>query len=181
MALERIDIDTLSLNPMTMIGCEWWAICTGNEGRERNAMCASWGQMGSLWERADGTPHRGLPTITVFVRPQRHTRELLDREDYFSVCVLPAEYRRALAYLGAHSGRDEDKFAATGLTPIDLDGTTAVAEANLCFVCRKLYAAPLVEEGFVDRGLVDRNYPDKDFHQVYVGEIIAGYANRQHA
>ena len=42
----------------------------------------------------------------------------------------------------------------------------------MVFVCRKLYQAPLVESGFVDNGLIDFNYPEKDFHEMYIGEIV---------
>lgn len=42
----------------------------------------------------------------------------------------------------------------------------------MIFVCRKLYHAPLLENGFVDQTLVEHNYPKKDFHEMYVGEII---------
>lgn len=42
----------------------------------------------------------------------------------------------------------------------------------MVLVCRKLYQAPLLEEGFVDKGLIDFNYPKKDFHEMYIGEIL---------
>lgn len=78
----------------------------------------------------------------------------------------------ALEYLGSHSGRNEDKIKATGLTPVFSDESTYFAEADLVFICRRLYQAPLLEDGYVDRELIDFNYPDKDFHEVYIGEIV---------
>lgn len=45
-------------------------------------------------------------------------------------------------------------------------------EADLVLICRKLYQAPLIEDGFIDRGLIDLNYPKKDYHEMYIGEII---------
>lgn len=74
--------------------------------------------------------------------------------------------------MGSHSGRSEDKAKNAGLTPTFIENTTAFAEASMVFVCRKLYYAPLVESGFVDQSLIESNYPDKDFHEMYVGEII---------
>lgn len=180
MTLHPIDIDSLRINPFTFVGLQWLAICAGTEERGYNAMCASWGQLGALWERRGpgSTPHRCLPTVSVFVRPQRHTRTLLDREEFFSVCSLPTDKRRALAYLGSHSGRDEDKLAASGLTPAFApQGTVYIAESDLVFICRKLYTAPLQQEGFIDTSLIATNYPELDFHHAYVGEIVAAYAS----
>ena len=45
-------------------------------------------------------------------------------------------------------------------------------EAELNIYCRKLYAAPITEAGFVDQNVCAQNYPQKDFHIMYIGEII---------
>ena len=74
----------------------------------------------------------GLPTAVVYVRPQRYTKELPDREDIFTLSVFGEGFRRALAYMGTHSGRGGDKRTETGLTP-----------------------------EFVDQTLVEHNYPKK--------------------
>ena len=77
-----------------------------------------------------------------------------------------------MGYLGSHSGKNEDKIQATGLTPVFSDGTTYFEEADLVFICRKLYQAPLLEKGYMDKELIDFNYPERDFHEMYVGEIV---------
>lgn len=172
MRFREVSAENLSLNPMTMIGGGWWLIGAGNEEAGYNAMTASWGHLGAVWERPGGKAHMGLPTAVVYVRPQRYTKELLDREDIFTLSVFGEGYRRVLAYMGTHSGRDGDKITEIGLTPEFVDGTVCFAEAEMVFVCRKLYHAPLLEDGFVDQTLVEHNYPKKDFHEMYVGEII---------
>jgi len=165
--MHEIDYKDLKLNPMTMIAKEWMLITAGSEATGCNTMTASWGHLGSIWGRGGG-----LPTAVIYIRPQRYTKEFVDREDYFTLSVLSEQYRKELAYLGSHSGRDEDKFAATGLTPAYIDGTSYVAEADLVFVCRKLYHAPLLEGGFTDPAIVEDSYPQRDFHEMYVGEIV---------
>ena len=81
-------------------------------------------------------------------------------------------YREQLTYLGTRSGRDEDKVAACGLTPV-FDGEVTYFEgAKLVLVCRKVFQAPLKEEYFLDRDLMDKAYPNRDFHDMYVGEIV---------
>ena len=168
--MREISYRDLVINPMTMFGDEWFALAAGSEGSGANAMTIAWGHMGSLWER-DSHANR-LPTVVVYVRPSRYTKELLDRESLFTLSLFDKDGKKALGYLGSHSGRESDKFAAAGLTPVFADGTVYCGEAKLAFICKKLYQAPLKEEGFIDRELVDFNYPLRDFHEMYIGEIL---------
>ena len=96
----------------------------------------------------------------------------MDREPLYTLCFFPEEHHSKLAYLGTHSGREEDKVAKVGLTPVFGEGYTYFAEASLVLVCRKLYQAPVVEEGFLDKAVLEDCYPQRDFHDLYVGEII---------
>jgi len=161
--MKEITIPELQMNPMTLIGNEWMLITAGNEGTGINTMTASWGHLGTLWSHS---------TSTIYVRPQRYTREFIDREEYYSLSFFPEGYKKQLGYLGSHSGRDEDKVAAVGFSPAFCDGVPYFSEANLVLICKKLYRAPLIEEGFVDKKIVEAHYPEKDFHDMYVGEIV---------
>lgn len=165
--MREVSYSDLKFNPMTMIAKEWMLVTAGTEERGYNTMTASWGHLGSIWGHGGGTP-----TAVVYIRPQRYTKQFVDREELFTLTVFPPEYKQALGYLGARSGRDEDKVAKVGLTPVFGDGYTYFAEAKLVLVCRKLYRAPLVEEGFVHKETVEENYPARDFHEMYVGEIV---------
>lgn len=169
--MKEIQISELNINPITMISDEWMLITAGTEDGY-NTMTASWGHIGSIWGHG-----RGGATTCVYIRPQRYTKEFVDREELYTLCVFPPEYKKALGYLGSHSGRDEDKVAKVGLTPVFSDGTTFFAEAKLVFVCRKLYRAPLIEEGFLDRKIIEDNYPNRDYHDLYIGEILKIYVN----
>ena len=165
--MKEISYKELQLNPMTMIGDTWWLITAGNEEHGFNTMTASWGQLGSIWGHSSG-----CPVAVVYVRPQRFTKEFVDREDTFTLSVMGDKFKKELAYLGSHSGKDEDKLSKVGFRPFFLDGTTAIEGAELVLVCRKLYAAPLKEEFFIDKTIVDEHYPEHDFHDMYIGEII---------
>ena len=166
--MKEISYKELAVNPMTMFGEEWFALAAGNEKDGANTMTIAWGHMGALWER--GSHANRLPTICVYVRPSRYTKELMDRERLFTLSLT--DNRKALGYIGSHSGRDGDKFAAAGLTPAYENGTVYCQDAKMVIVCRKLYQAPLKEEGFADKELIDFNYPLRDFHEMYIGEII---------
>ena len=42
----------------------------------------------------------------------------------------------------------------------------------MVFICRKIYQAPLLEEGFVDASILKFNYDRDDLHEMYIGEIL---------
>ncbi len=79
--------------------------------------------------------------------------------------------REALALCGKVSGRDGDKIKEAGLTPYFVDGTTAFEEAEMIFVCRKLYADEIKPEKFIATENDARWYPEKDYHTMYIAEI----------
>ena len=127
--MKEISVSELQLNPMTMIAKDWMLVTAGNAQRGFNTMTASWGHLGSIWGHGGG-----LPTAVVYLRPQRYTKEFVDREELFTITVFPEEYRKALGYLGSHSGRDGDKVAESGLTPVFEGEYTYFAEAKLTLV-----------------------------------------------
>ncbi len=161
--MKEISVDELYMNPITLIGEQWMLVTAGTQKTGYNTMTASWGHMGCLWN---------LPTSVIYIRPQRYTKEFVDREEYYSLSFFPEEYRKQLGYLGSHSGRHEDKVANVGMTPVFDEHTTWFQEANLVLICRKLYQAPLRQENFLDQAVAERNYPNKDYHDLYIGEIV---------
>lgn len=147
---------------------EDWMLVTAGPPDNFNTMTASWGGLGHLWN---------LPVSFVFVRPSRYTYEFMNREAHFTLSFFPAEYREALSYCGTHSGREVDKIAATGLTPVvGESGAVYFAEARLVLECRKLYAQDFTGESFVDVTVRQKMYGvATDFHRFYVGHIQRGW------
>ena len=164
--MKQIEFSQLQFNPFDLIAKDWMLVTAGNETRGYNTMTASWGHLGSIWGHGGGKA-----TAVIYVRPQRYTKEFVDREGMFTLTFFDESYHKALGYLGSHSGRDGDKVAHVGLTPVFSDDTTYFAEAKLVLICRKLYQAPLLESGFVDREVVEEHYPTRDFHDLYIGQI----------
>ena len=148
-----------------LIGKEWMLITAADKSQSGtkavNAMTASWGGLGILWNR---------PVAFVFIRPQRYTYSLVEESDRFSLCFLGEEYRDALRLCGTKSGRDIDKLAACGLNTQTEGDLPYIAESRLVLCCRKLYAADLEQAGFLLPELLD-NYKTGDFHRMYVVEI----------
>lgn len=161
MSFREVKAEDLKINPFTTIGKDWFLVTAGDE-KQYNTMTASWGGMGVLWRKN---------VVTIYIRPQRYTKEFVDKNDRFTLSVLGEEYRKALNVCGTKSGRDVEKFKEAGITPYFLDGTTAVEEAQMIFVCKKMYHQWMKEECFDDKEADSLCYPDKDYHMVYVAEI----------
>ncbi|MDJ1122346.1 flavin reductase [Olsenella sp. YH-ols2217] len=161
MDFVEIQPQDLQFNPFEMIGTDWMLVTAGNDSAW-NTMTASWGQMGTLWNK---------PVATIYLRPQRYTKEFVDQTDDFTLSFFGEEWHEALETCGSLSGRDADKALATGLAPMEVPGSMAFEQAELIVVCHKLYAQQLEEQDFVVPELVAQNYPNKDFHTMYVGRI----------
>ena len=102
--LEKIKPEDLSINPFTLIGKEWMLISAGTE-QKYNMMTASWGALGVFW---------GKNVASVYIRPQRYTLEFVNEQEYYALNFFEDSYKKALAYCGAHSGRDVDKARRAG-------------------------------------------------------------------
>ena len=161
MSFKEVKAEELTMNPFTKIGKEWLLITAGNE-EKCNTMTASWGAMGVMW---------GKNAVTVYIRPQRYTKEFVDSSDRLSISVLPNSYRKELQYLGTVSGRDEDKIEKAKLTVNKYEDVPYFEEGRLTFICRKLYAQEMEEKDFIDKSIIDSCYPNRDYHTMYVVEI----------
>ncbi|MFR7707963.1 MAG: flavin reductase [Alistipes inops] len=126
---KEIPADRMPGNVIEMIGRQWMLVTAGS-GEQCNTMTASWGGIGVIW---------GQPAATVYIRPQRYTREFVD-----------AEPRLTLSFMGrstagrwltaAHSGRTEEKIARAGLTVEHTPaGTPCIGGAEIVLECRKMY------------------------------------------
>lgn len=166
MIMKKITPQELNKNAFDLIGKQWAMITTKSADGKVNTMPASWGGVGILWHK---------PVTYIFLRPQRYTRELMDASETFSACFLPEEYRDQLKFCGAHSGRDTDKLTECGFDSITLDDTPALAQSEIVVTCRKLYRQKFDPACFIVPGLDEKNYPNKDYHYVYVGEILGVY------
>ncbi len=143
-----------------------WFVLTAGENKPGgyNSMTVSWGALGVIWHR---------PLAMVVVRPQRYTREFVERSATFSLCAFGEEHRGALNLLGTRSGRDSRKMAECGLTPIGLTQIPCpgFAEASLILECRKMYFDDL-EPGHFLADFIGPNYQG-DYHRMYFGEVLA--------
>ncbi|MEI6059859.1 MAG: flavin reductase [Bacteroidota bacterium] len=164
---QKIDPRDIRQNPFTLIDDDWFLLSAGNLNAF-NTMTASWGGMGILWNK---------PVVFCFVRPQRYTYKFMESEKLFTMSFFEETHREALSLCGKVSGRQTDKMKATGLKPIESPGGSVFYEqAKLMLECRKLYYTDIDPEHFFIEG-INANYPKKDYHRMYIGEILSSFNN----
>ena len=57
----------------------------------------------------------------------------------------------------------------------EIEGQPTFEEATLVLICKKLYAQEMKEECFMGTEEIERWYPDKDYHTMYMAEIVGAY------
>lgn len=149
-------------NAFTKIGNQWMLITAKDEKRV-NTMTASWGGFGVLW---------GKNVVYIFVRESRYTKQFVDKTDTLSLSFFSEDMKPMLGYMGRVSGRDEDKVEKANLTVKMVNNIPVFEEAKETLLCKKLFAGPILPEYFVDMDIDSKWYADKDYHTMYVVEIM---------
>jgi len=163
---KSINPQQLTANVFKLIGDDWLLITAGTP-EKFNMMTASWGGLGILW---------GKPVCFCFIRPQRYTCSLMEKNSVFTLSAFAGKHRDILEFCGTRSGREIDKAAATGLTPVTgKTGGVYFQEADLVMECRKIYFQDLEPGHFLDPA-IHHNYGNNDYHRMYIGEILIAWS-----
>lgn len=119
---------------------------TYDDAGKPNVMAAAWG--GICCSRP--------PCLSVSLRKATYTYGNIIAREAFTVNIASEQYVTEADYFGLVSGRDVDKFAATGLTPVKSDVVNApiIDEFPLSIECKLLHTLEI--------GL----------HTLFVGEIL---------
>lgn len=158
---KEINIKDFSPNPFE-IKDKWMLISAAKADGTVNTMTASWGSFGIMWNKE---------VVFIVIRPQRFTREFVESSESLSLTFFDDSYKKALAYLGKASGRDEDKITKAGLSVAMDNGVPYFEEAERVIFAKKLFVQRIEEAAFLDEKIIDRWYPEKDFHYLYIAEI----------
>ncbi len=159
---QTIDPKKLDKNLFSLLG-DRWALVTAGTAEQCNTMTVSWGGTGILWNQ---------PVVTIYLRPQRYTKEFVDWEEYFTLAFFGPEHHDHLALCGSKSGRDVDKVTECGFTVKTAPcGAPYFEEAELVFVCRKRFVQPMDPAAFPQE-YKERFYAQEDYHVMYIGEIV---------
>lgn len=140
-----------------------WALVSAGDLSHFNTMTIGWGGVGCLWNR---------PVATVYIRPNRYTYEFMESSEFFTVSFFAEEYRDALKILGSKSGRDCDKVALAGLTPVAAGNSVTFAQAQYTLVCKKLYHHDFDSEQMPEEIVQQFYKAGEPLHRAYYGEIV---------
>ncbi|NMC56346.1 MAG: flavin reductase family protein [Eubacteriaceae bacterium] len=143
-----------------------------------NCMTISWGMLGIEW---------GKPIFTVFIRENRHTKSLLDKNGEFTISVPYGEYdKKILNFCGTTSGRDTDKIKELDLTLVtpSVISVPAIKELPLTLECKVIYKQKQDENAVTQENKI-KYYPqyvdgffcgaNRDYHTAYYAEIVSAY------
>jgi flavin reductase (DIM6/NTAB) family NADH-FMN oxidoreductase RutF len=101
------------------------------------------------------------PMVAISIGNSRYSHKLISESGEF-VLAFPSEgMEDAVLFCGTHSGRDVDKFKATGLTPVKA----------------KYVKPPLIGEATVNMECKVVNAIKTGDHTIFVGEILTAYVS----
>lgn len=110
-----------------------------------------------------GTLCSDPPSVGISIRPERFSYNLINEADEFVVNLPRADQVDVTDYCGSVSGRNVDKWAACGLTPVPASKvrTPLIAECPVALECRVTHR--------LDLGV----------HHLFIGEVVAVQADEE--
>jgi flavin reductase (DIM6/NTAB) family NADH-FMN oxidoreductase RutF len=121
-----------SIGPKTLVyPTPVFIVGTYDNAGKPNAMTAAWG----------GICCSKPPCVAVSLRKARYSYDNLVERKAFTVNIASENYVKESDYFGIASGRNKDKFAATGLTPVASEQVDApfIEEFPFALECRLLH------------------------------------------
>ncbi len=134
-----------------------------------NVMTIGWGTLGIIW---------GRKIFVVLVRPSRYTYQFIEDSGEFTVNVPTREMSEWVAFCGAKSGRDVDKFAAyrMSVSPGQRIRAVTIDACPLVYECKVVHYNEVLPP-HLSPEIVAGSYPRGDFHRIYYGEIQGVFAH----
>lgn len=133
--------------PAVLVSC-------GSSRKEANLITIAWA----------GTICTNPAMLSISVRPERHSYDIIKREMQFTVNLTTADMARATDWCGVKSGRDFDKWSETGLTPVP-------GVNNSCFYVKE---SPLAIECRV------KDIIELGSHHMFIAEVLGVLADEKY-
>ncbi len=124
--------------------------CAGSNGKP-NIITLAWSMPVS----------RDPPIVAISIAPKRYSHKLIEETKEFVINIPTISILRQTFYCGKTSGRDVDKFKESGLTPAPA----------------KKVKVPIIRECVAHLECKLLNQFEIGDHTLFVGEVIAAYAN----
>ena len=112
-----------------------FAVGTYNESGNPNVMTAAWG----------GICCSSPPCVAISLRKATYTYGNIVEKKAFTISIPPETYVKEADYFGIVSGRNENKFIRSGLTPVKSNVVDApyVQEFHFVLECRLLHTTEI--------------------------------------
>ena len=138
-----------------------------------NPMAVGWATIGEIWGKA---------IYTCLVRPSRYTYQCIEATGDFTVNLPYPEQAEEALLCGTQSGRDIDKYAECGFTPLPSTTATSpgIAECGLIFECRVVHYNDIIPAHLAPE-IASGAYASGDYHRCYFGEILRTIADEDFA
>ena len=141
-----------------------------DEAGERNVLTLGWGQIGPFYH--------GHPVVSIAVTPLRYSWRFLEAVPEFVLGVPDDSLRPACELCGTCSGRDLEKYAAAGLTPVPSLHVRppSIAECPINMECRIYTKITPPHELLTPE---HRRRPLAEQHTIYFAEVLGIYGWRE--
>ena len=130
--------------PAVMVSC-------GSEPAEYNIITISW----------TGTICTDPAMCYISVRPSRHSHNIIKKNGCFVINLTTKSLAYATDWCGVKSGKNNDKFRETGLTP--------VPAMNI--------KAPMIKESPVNIECIVKEIKQLGSHDMFISEVVAIHAD----
>lgn len=129
-------------------------VSAGDLNGEKNIITIAWA----------GTVCTNPPMVSISVRPERHSYEMIRKSGEFVINLTTKELARATDYCGVVSGREHDKFKEMKLTPVAAEQVAApmIAESPVNIECRVVKVEELGS------------------HHMFLAEVLAVHADEKY-
>lgn len=143
----NIGISTI-LNPVPVVMVSCAGKDSKDEAQRPNIVTIAWA----------GTVNSEPPMVSISVRKSRHSHKLISESGEFVVNLVNKGLAKSCDYCGVKSGKDEDKFATCGLTPVKMDGmdyAVGIKEAPVSIACKV------------------KSVTELGSHDMFIGEVVS--------
>ena len=159
MAMTEISLNHTDENILKAVKDNWLLVTAGNE-ENCSAVTGSGYSMGAM---------PGQDVSTVFVRHPKDELQLLESEEFYSVSFFNSSKPSFSSVIGT------DAIAEAGLELAMHNNVPYFEDAEVVFICKKLYADNLTPDKFTDAD--DDTETGEDLPRMYMGSIVAVLKN----
>ena len=158
---QPITQDFMDVNPFNMIAKDGMLVTSGTKD-SYNTTIAIGGGLGVLWESN---------VAFIVIKDSKYINEFIDKTGKFSLTFFDGSFKKELKYIGAVSGRDEDKLsnAMMNINFHESSGTPFIDEGKMVLICECVTVLPISAKN-MDPSMAGKQFDPNDQNVMYVGK-----------